>query len=627
MNIIFEDNFAIDTNDTEIDYKRTSSMFHGLDGDIAYPFTIPTTPKTAHKLGFPNLMNVSRKTANYPVRFKHGNFQIAKGNLKIRTGNSKNISADFTTTPGGIPKNIWNKKLNEFDVGTEVIPTAQLPNTIYGLTAEDMTGIYNDPILGGSTGPINLKNSILNIFFETNIKFSIGSQTLIDKTFRPSSTDLRNSSFAVNLFQDIIAEYNVANTNQGEISYNNTQLVAIMSGVKSESLTIVFTFYRIAQSDGVRSVQTYILLPKTINTITNYFNNSLKSTWTKPYQFPQINDAKLYSSTSSFNGIINKTVAGDILRNAILEKNKYSHVPMFYLTWILKRIFLTQGYTAQGSFFQDPDIKKALIFSLTTTDKLIEGINYPINIHSNTLIYAQHLPSETLSEYLSMLIDEFGITIAFNEVTKIVDISFFDDFVQKTDFEDLSAFASAEPLTDFVEKKQVQLLWQLSGDSFAKEDIDPYQSIPTKAIVQASSDEYQNVPLKIPGLNKDANNLPKIEAAGRSPLFAQTQNTSPLRFIFWEDNVGKIESTGLSLNLQSPKSIFVRFLKNKNLFEYNSETVRTTALMSLNKILSLDYRKPIKIYGVFMFIDTINIKLKGSKTWYLTELILKKFIY
>ena len=213
MNIIFEDNFAIDTNDTEIDYKRTSSMFHGLDGDIAYPFTIPTTPKTAHKLGFPNLMNVSRKTANYPVRFKHGNFQIAKGNLKIRTGNSKNISADFTTTPGGIPKNIWNKKLNEFDVGTEVIPTAQLPNTIYGLTAEDMTGIYNDPILGGSTGPINLKNSILNIFFETNIKFSIGSQTLIDKTFRPSSTDLRNSSFAVNLFQDIIAEYNVANTN------------------------------------------------------------------------------------------------------------------------------------------------------------------------------------------------------------------------------------------------------------------------------------------------------------------------------------------------------------------------------------------------------------------------------
>lgn len=626
MNLIFEDNFKIDTNDTEIDYKRTSSMFHGLDGDIAYPFTIPITPQAAQKLGFPNLVNVSRKIPEtYPVRFKHGNFQIANGNLKVRTGNAKNISTDFTTTPGGIPKNVWNKKLNEFDLGSEDIPTDQLPNTVYGLNAEDMVGIYK--AYTGHTSPINLKNSLDNILFETNVKFSIGSQTLIDKNFRPSSSDLQDRSFVVNLFKDFLSEYNFANFNQAEISYNDTQLVAILSGIKTERLSIVFTTFYNAQSNGVRSIETYTLTPKTVSTITNYFNDSLKSTWTKPYQFPQINDAKLYTSASNFNGIINKTDEGDILRNGIFDRNKYSHVPMFYLTWIIKKIFLTQGYTAQGSFLNNPDIKKILIFNLTTTDKLIEDINYPINIHNNKIIYAQHLPSETLSEYLSMLIDEFGITIAFNEVTKIVDISFFDDFVQKTDFEDLSAFASAEPVTDFVEKKQVQLLWQLSGDSLAKEDTDPYQAIPTKTTVQASNDEFESLTLKIPGLTKDANNLPQIEAAGKSPLFAQTQNTSPLRFIFWEDNVGKIESTGLSLNLQSPKSIFVKFLKNKNLFEYYSETVRTTALMPLNQILSIDYRKPVKMYGVFMFIDTINLRLKGSKTWYLTELILKKFIY
>lgn len=625
MNIIFEDNFKIDTNDTEIDYKRTSSMFYGLDGDIAYPFTMPTTPEMAHKLGFPNLVNVSRKTSEtYPVRLKQVNYQIARGNLKIRTGNAKNISADFTTTPGGILKNIWNKKLNEFDLGSEVIPTQNIDASVYKLDGSIIAGKIIDS-LSGYNADITLLDAIKHIFSPSLLQIYKANTLLFEQT-TPQLNVTPTDSSNISLFSDFLTAYN-STQKTNEVYFSNKQFLGVCTGISTDTFTIKFQYKDGLSNQGYITSATFTLNPFTLSTITNYLNDSLKPTWKKPYQFPQINNAKLYSSTSNFNGIINKTVAGDILRNGIFEKNKYSHVPMFYLTWVLKKIFLTQGYTAQGSFFNDPDIKKALIFSLTTTDKLIDGINYPINIHSNTLIYAQHLPSETFSEYLSMLIDEFGITIAFNEVTKIVDISFFDDFVQKTDYVDLSNFASAEPVTDFVEKKKVQLSWQLSGDSLAKEDTDPYLSMPTKALVQASTEEYEPVTLKIPGLTKDINNLPQIEAAGRSPLFAQPQNTSPLRFIFWEDNVGKIESTGLSLNLQSPKSIFVRFLKNKNLFEYYSETLRTTALMPLNQILSLDYRKPVKMYGIFLFIDTINLKLKGSKTWYLTELILKKFIY
>lgn len=628
MKLVFiEEGFEILLDSSEIEYTRSSTIFSPLSGEWSYPFTLKATEEVLEKLNYPNLQNLLADYKKiYVVQLVDASFLHAQGNFELQYADDEIITATMTATPGNISKKIWAKKLNTFDLGGDTIPEQNINNTVYKLGALEQVGNYESFGFGAGSGQTDFKSAIDRIFFKTNIQFKIGSTTFINETVEPAHSELLEGSNSI--FQAILDSYNTGQ-NQNEILYDEKQLLCLFSGARTENLEIVFTFFVLNGSDDVRQISTFVLAPAPIKTITNYLNGSLLNTWTKPYQLPEVFNSKHYLESSGFNGVINKTDAGNIIRNAsiLLEKTKYSLVPMLSLKWVLEKLFQLQGYTISGTFLQHNDVQKMLIFNLYTTDKTIEGVSYPINIHNPIITYANHLPAETLEAYCQAIIDEFGLCFEFNSLTKTLDISFLSDILAENEVLDLTGRLSRKRRNNLLKGKKTQAKWTISGDGLAKDDASPYLPEPLNSVVEEQPDDYEPLDLKIPGLIGDNNKKPRIEANCISPIFEQTKNTSPLRLIFWDNNMGKVETDTLSFDLKAAKGVYQKFLKTK--IEYANKALNTEAfaLMSKQEILSFKFKRKIAGFGVFWLAEELQVKFKANQEFYQVELKLKRINY
>jgi hypothetical protein len=630
MKLVFLDtSYEIELGASEVEYTLNSPCFAPLTGEWSYPFTLKATEEILHFLGNPHLPNVLRdNTKTYRVQLIENSLLFADGEFTLEYSDYQIITGSLTATPGNIPQKIWTKKLNTFDLGSDTIPTQDVNNTLYAADDKAYIGTYQTYFGGSETGPINLYSAIQNMFFNTRIKVMLGAVTLLDETFTPEITDLETETAKANKFIEILNK--LPDTNQIQLLYTKNNFLGVFTGIKTETLRLEFTHYLSrSTTTEIRVTMALTIQPKTVKTITNEYDKSLLSTWTKPYYFPEILNAKHYSGSSVFNGTINKTEAGIIKRNTniLTEKTKYSLVPMFKLSWVLTKLFQLQGYTITGTFLQHPDVQKILIFNLFTTDKMVDNIAYPINIHNPTITYANHLPDETFADYLQMIIDLFNLQVQFNPLTKTVDMSLFNDVLEGTEILDLTGRVSYKPRNNHQKTKKTQVSYTIQGDALAKDETAPYESIPPKSIVEAAKDEYDTLQLKITGLTTDATKKPKIEAEAISPLFDQSKKTNPLRFVFWENKVGKIEIDTLTFDLTKANGVYQKFLKSK--IEYNNNTlnIEVTALLSIQEVVSFNFKRKLFAFEVFFLASSLSNKLRSNQDQYAVDLKLKRFNY
>ncbi|PWK27161.1 hypothetical protein LV89_01976 [Arcicella aurantiaca] len=617
-------NFQVYLTDVEIEHTLSSPVFNPLSGDWSYPFTFASSPTILAKLDYPNLVNVNRvATISYKVLLFEVSLQLFEGVLALDYADENIITATLTVTPGNIAQAFWQKSLNKFDIGKDVIPTQNLNATLYKVDGNSSVGVVYDNSLGRNlTVGITMLECIKRIFRPTTLQIYKGTVLLSEKQTAQlgvTPTDTSN----IPLFVEFLAAYNTTQQNN-EVLFSNKQFLAVSTGISTDTFTVKFSFRD--GNAGITQTATFILNPSTVSTITDYLDNSLKATWTKPYQLPEIDNTKHYSE-DVFNGTINKTDAGKILRNAnvITEKTKYSLVPMLYLEFVLRKIFSLVGYTVVGDFLQNVDVKKILIFNLYTLDKMLDGLKYPVNIYNNTITYANHLPDVKFGDYLQYLIDQFGLVLHFNLFVKTVELSRFNTNILKVDYLDLTGRSSYTRKIQYRKAKKQQLKWNISGDALAKENTAPYNPIPSDAVVEANKDDFEDLPLQIPGLTKNANR-PQIEAQSISPLFAQDKNTSPLRFLFWDENKGKIETNTLSFDLEKATGIYKTFNKAKQDFNDNTLYFEISAKLTLQELVEFSFLRKILAYDVFWLASSISVKIRSDINKYVVELKLRRYI-
>lgn len=109
----------------------------------------------------------------------------------------------------------------------------------------------------------------------------------------------------------------------------------------------------------------------------------------------------------------------------------FFHCPMFYFHWLVNEVCTKLGFKAQGSFMDDPEIKRWVIFnnSYYTGHEIMQlGFEvYP----------SRHLPNISIGAFFKSLRNDMKLGIYFDSLTKIVTLEKPNDVVQTSEYIDL----------------------------------------------------------------------------------------------------------------------------------------------------------------------------------------------
>lgn len=132
------------------------------------------------------------------------------------------------------------------------------------------------------------------------------------------------------------------------------------------------------------------------------------------------------SGNYSYNRFVNPWFQGSFL---VDTGGKYGNhgVPFIYLTHILKSICTFFGYTASGSFFNDSEVIRWVVYNTQTLSST--------NIITTQGLYAdlgRHVPYMTISDFLKALRDDLGLGIYFNSTTLDAKFELYDSIVDSS---------------------------------------------------------------------------------------------------------------------------------------------------------------------------------------------------
>jgi len=608
MTIIFADGFRIEIT-SEITYTRYSPVFNALKGDWSFPFSIQGTDEILAYFNYPHLPQASvlHQRLYENVSLYEGSFLIGNGTLTLQDCTSKQIIAHLNGTSGNIPLKTWERKMNQLDLGGETIPTVKIDGSKYfwELSWSKITL----PELN------RLDYQYYNCFIFVDGK-QIGETGILDYSengFQGRSFDEFKVKQINNFKQNIVGKL---------IMSSNNDIISIYSPTALNELKIVFIGYpNLSRYDSFGFIQFSKISYEIIDQ--NYYTTRIIN---DIYVLPQIQDNTFYSnSDSGFYGVINQTENNKILINVDGALSRHTIIPQLRFSWAIKKLMNFLNYQIIGSFLDDSEILKLILLSLFSTDKQSAYTLIPFNVHQEQIYYAKFLPPISLAEFLKDLMDEFGLGIEFNILTKTVEYFFVKDVLLANDnILNLNDRVRVLPKHSLTEIRKTQVSYNVSNDSAPNTNLAPYIPVPTNFIVDNDVNPYDKIELKFPPITKTLTNLIQIENNGVSPLFKQFTNESPLRFFFFEDNIGKVESANLSLDLNKPNSNYQKYIKPKIDFEANTMDLETTALMTILEIASFSFKTKILAYNILWLCDELSVKLKTGQEVYEVTLKLKR---
>lgn len=145
-----------------------------------------------------------------------------------------------------------------------------------------------------------------------------------------------------------------------------------------------------------------------------------------------------------------------------LVDSVFFHCPMFYLHWLVEQICTKLGFKAQGSFMDDPEIKRWVIFNngyYTGHEIMQLGFEvYP----------SRHLPNISVGAFFKALRNDMKLGIYFDSLTKIATFELPDVLLTESSFIDV-------------------------GDMVVKDSLDIKSNTQKSYVIKAAKDEADQV--------------------------------------------------------------------------------------------------------------------------------------
>jgi hypothetical protein len=600
-----------------VKYNRSSSIFAPLQGEWSLPIVLPLSDYNNLIFDYPaqaNIANNPRK--EYKAQLWIESYLLSEGIVTIQNVTRKTLSITFKSMPGNISANLWKKKLNEFDLGAEVIPTIEKTSNFYYQLKWDSFNLLNNIVFFGADYFVAIE------VYADNTLMARSHYTGYTRVgFNPTDADLKKRLYS---------SQNSMIVRVGDVTVDDKGIYCKLDRIGYTSIVVKFVCLPIGSDIELVSSGRYAKTMTKITYITineTYYNNKINNTI---YALPEIQNYKFYERIDDWNGIINARTDNKIQLNDDASQTRNCVIPQLKLPWVFKELLKAIGYTQTGSFLQNADILKLLILSLYATDKQCTEVTISFNVHNETIKYANHLPNLTLSEFFQALIDQFALGMEFNPLTKNVEIFFVKDIFTDNDYLDLSDRVSFEFNSEFNELKKKQLRWFTSGDELATEEEPIFQPYPLDKDIENEKDQYQPLECKFPSLTvaeiDGKRQIPEIEMLGISPLFGQSNNQQPTRLMFWNGTIAENKTANMSISFQGANNLYTKLQAPKIAFDNNHIPRKCKTLLTLQELIAFSFKRKILAYGVFYYAEEISTELNKSSQEFEVEMKLRRYL-
>jgi hypothetical protein len=566
-------------------------FFSEVRGSFVHTFKMPYTPPNIAILGAIGVMQSIAEHQNSvavyiyidDVFWFEGLLFAEKGKADLEF--NVRISIDF----GDFRNEIGNKTLREVITQTYNLPTTAtdfrsfyqlfpaVPDAVYTYTYEiQKNGVK---ITGGFLKLLGTEVADKEVIFQASVDEINATQPTLRAYLQPSS-----NSFIITIFP----------TNLSTDSFQFVEVLQYLGG-------------------GAPDIITSSLSENTL-----YLPN-LEDGDFQDFVFPEIYHQNFYDGgNENFLKILNyyEVSQGAYYRNGPFDTifNKFAHSPQLRLNRVFFYIAQAAGYTVEGEFLDDADLAKLIIANTYATDQglIVDADNSidVLNVHSNIIKYANHLPDMSVNEFFEKFQNMFCAYFTFSIKEKIMNVKLRKNRLN------LSASTASNldgrvviDYEDVILKKNILLKYSTNIDSktelgsasagtFAQTDI-----MPSEAGTFTSNATYYAI----------ASNFD-----GNSEMFGLgTDNDFPLLFLFWHGFINdrpvatskEMDGFPYSLRWDGAKGLYENLWKDYITFLLNTKQADAVCWLDMDTAK----RMVDKIDEVLIYHDNLYYMVKSMQ--------------
>lgn len=602
----------------KIKYTNSSTILNPLQGAWSVPFVLELNDTNEEIFEYPNRPNVAgNPRKEFLAELWVGSYRLIQGTAKILNSSNRTININVEAMPGNIAKSLWQKPINEFDLGTESIATITKNSSFYYQLRWDSFNLLSTVVYFSPD-----YNVLIEVYADSTLLARSEYTGYTRIGFSPTDADLKKRLIEANADIPVFA---------GDVNVTKDGIFAKVDRAGYTNITVKFVCLTLADNPETNANGRYpkamtAVSYKTINQ--TYYDTKRDNAI---YALPQIQNYSFYSDQKDWQGIINYTDNNKIILNDDSVQNRNSVIPQLKFPWAIKKLLSVVGYTPTGNFLNNADVLKLLIFNLYATDKQSTAVTIPFNVYNEIVTYANHLPKMTLAEFFQALINQFAIGIEFNILSKNVELFFIKDIFENADIYDLTGRLSFEFSSDYTDIKKKQLKWSITGaDEMVTDEETMFQPYPLDSVIENEKSNYENIDCKFPSLVVQTLNnirqIPEIEQPGISPLFGQSKNENPTRFIFWDGTKADNQTATMKLSFYDAKNLYELFQVKKIAFQNSYTPIKAKALMSIEEIIAFSFKRKIIAYSAIFFCEEISAEITKEAELYEVEFKMRRYI-
>jgi hypothetical protein len=411
--------------DTVLNLEINNPLFDTdiIKGALIYPFDFPDTPGNRRKLGFPaQLLNTTTVSASLASDLYIEGILFKSGTLTILKQVDSKITTSFVAGVGALNTSIA-KNLPDIDYGAPV-PFSYNAFTV-NVTAIGTglkIGLAIDFTFGGVTTTFHKAGTIV---ISDNPSFDAAVQEL-QALFLADT-----SGMATNHVIGIKYDHNTLIANSRKLFFRLADNVSAVLNTGNAD-------YNGTWNGG------FLLDP----IAADMKANASLSYPDVNFTFPVISAPDFYTwsggSISSYPGLINfyATDIQQYLVNAAVDglREGLVVVPQPFFVHIFKKVFEATGYKIKGSFLDDADVMKLIIFNNFALDSVVYDAASPtvivINKWSDTIDLKNHVPDISITDFIKGVKNFFNLGIFVDDSKKTVEFILLRDVVRSDDYDD-----------------------------------------------------------------------------------------------------------------------------------------------------------------------------------------------
>ncbi|GGM81849.1 hypothetical protein GCM10010967_12020 [Dyadobacter beijingensis] len=277
--------------------------------------------------------------------------------------------------------------------------------------------------------------------------------------------------------------------------------------------------------------------------------------------------------------------------------------PMFFASWVLKRIAAITGVTITGSFFTHPVWSKLILFNTSEAE-------------TATFSVANHLPALSVVEFILELRKVANLKFDFNSVAKTLTIDFWDECLRTPTNADWTGCATIGETKTPEPNTRLQIAMQMDGNDGLTKDKPALLADYISPEVAGNRNGIATVAIKFSTLLTDqATGLPMCRQEGLTSKYGQDAKPFTPRLLFWAGMSAGMPVASHTLNgiTLTPAGLAATVWKETIALRTRMFYLAKKFILNEADLAKLDFSKKFHCEGVDYIVAQVNasVPVKG----------------